>query len=301
MNNFADRLIEAIRKKKSCVIVGLDPRLDLIPKAFAEKYTGTDADDNKSISRILLQFNKAVIKIISKHAIGVKPQSAFYEKYGWWGVKAFWETLVYAKKKGLLTIADIKRGDVPSTAEAYAEAYLGKNAGAIDSITVNPFLGGDSLVPFIKAAKENGKGIFILVKTSNPGSKDFQDKILDDGKPLYNFLAGKVGELGRELIGEKGYSGVGAVVGATFPQEARTLRELMPKQFFLVPGYGAQGATADDIKICFNSDGLGALINASRSITYPSGHGKESSVKDWGDAVRSAVLEMKQSIRKIIK
>ena len=308
MNNFTDRLIESILKKKSCVIVGLDPRLDLIPKELGEKYIGPDAD-NKSISRLLLQFNKEIIKIISKHAVGVKPQSAFYEKYGWWGVKAFWDTLAYAKKKGLITIADIKRGDVPSTAEAYAEAYIGKSEirnqksemGMIDAITVNPFLGGDSLVPFIKAAKENGKGLFVLVKTSNAGSKDFQDKVLDDGKPLYNFLAGKVSELGKELIGEKGYSSVGAVVGATFPQEAKTLRELMPQQFFLVPGYGAQGATADDIKSCFNSDGLGAVINASRSIIYPAGRGKESSMSDWRDAVRSAVLEMKQSIRNIIK
>ncbi|MBI4834471.1 MAG: orotidine-5'-phosphate decarboxylase [Planctomycetes bacterium] len=300
MNNFADRLTEAIQKKKSCVIVGLDPRLDLIPKALAEKYIGDNAD-NKSISRLLLQFNKAVIKIISKYAVGVKPQSAFYEKYGWWGVKAFWETMEYSRKKGLLTIADIKRGDVPSTSEAYAEAYLGKNADAIDSVTVNPFLGGDSLLPFIKAAKENGKGLFVLVKTSNAGSKDFQDKLLDDGKPLYNFLARKVSDLSQELVGESGYSSVGAVVGATFPQEAKILRELMPRQFFLVPGYGAQGATADDIKICFNRDGLGAVINASRSIIHPSGRGKESSVSDWSDAVRSAVLEMKQSIRKIIK
>lgn len=284
MDNFADRLITAILKKQSYVIVGLDPRVDLIPKS----YIPSPKSDPKSIARILLRFNKSIIDIVADGAVGVKPQSAFYEKYGWWGVRAFWETLSYAQKKNLLTIADIKRGDVPSTAQAYAEAYLDRPE--IDAVTVNPFLGEDSLLPFIKAARQNGKGLFVLVKTSNPGSKDFQDKILVS-------LARKVADWGKELIGQKGYSSLGAVVGATFAEEARPLREIMSKQFFLVPGYGAQGATAQDIKVCFNNDGLGAVINASRSIIHAY---RKPETKHWKEAVRRALLDMKQKTWSVI-
>jgi orotidine-5'-phosphate decarboxylase len=288
MNNFADRLISEINRKKSCIIVGLDPRLDLIPKSI---YSGAKSDV-QSISGALLDFNKAIIDIIKDDAVGVKPQSAFYEKYGWVGVKAFWETCAYAKKKGLITVADVKRGDVPSTAEAYAEAYF--KSDDIDSITVNPFLGGDSLQPFIKLAKEKGKGMFVLVKTSNPGSKDFQDKVLSDGRKLYTFLAEEMNKWGKELIGEKGYSSLGAVVGATFPEEASALRKIMPNQVFLVPGYGAQGGRAEDIKVNFNKDGLGALINAARSVIHSY---KDPAQKDWADSVKNALIKMKQEIQ----
>jgi len=292
MDNFADRLVEVIRKKQSCVIVGLDPRLDLIP----ESIRSAKSLDASSIAQILLSFNKAIIDIVADYAVGVKPQSAFYEQYGWWGVKSFWETCAYAREKGLITIADVKRGDVPSTAEAYAKAYL--EPKDIDAITVNPFLGSDSIQPFVKVAKENGKGIFILVKTSNAGSKDFQDKILNDGKKFYTFLAGQVALWGKELVGKSSYSSLGAVVGATFPEESRALRSLMPEQFFLVPGYGAQGGKAEDIKASFNKDGLGAVINASRSVIHAY---QDPNRKDWKDAVRDAVMKMKQDIQNHIR
>lgn len=292
MSNFADRLAGAIHKKQSCVIVGLDPRLDLIPTSI-RKFNSLDAS---AIAQVLLDFNKAIIDIVADDAVGVKPQSAFYEQYGWQGVKSFWETCAYASEKGLITIADVKRGDVPSTAEAYAKAYL--ESKDIDAITVNPFLGGDSIQPFIKVAKENGKGMFILVKTSNPGSKDFQDKVLSDGKKFYAFLAEQVALWGKELTGKNGYSSLGAVVGATFPEESYTLRSLMPQQFFLVPGYGAQGGKAEDIKVSFNKDGLGAIINASRSVIHAY---KDPNRKDWKDAVRDAVIKMKQEIQSTLK
>jgi len=290
MNNFADRLIHQIQRKKSCIIVGLDPRVELIPRSENRRQK-TDA---QSIAQTLLRFNKKIIDLVADEVVGVKPQSAFYEKYGYRGVKAWWETLAYAKEKGLITIADVKRGDVPSTAEAYAEAYLGKSErDVIDAITVNPFLGGDSLQPFIKLAQVNGKGLFVLVKTSNLGSKDFQDKTLAEGQRFYEYLAGCVRAWGRDLIGKRGYSSVGAVVGATFPEEAKRLRELMPEQFFLVPGYGAQGGKAADVSVCFKPDGLGALITAARSIIHAY---QDPTDKNWEEKVISATRQMNKDV-----
>ncbi|MFH1231135.1 MAG: orotidine-5'-phosphate decarboxylase [Planctomycetota bacterium] len=305
MNNFADRLIESIRNKKSCVCVGLDPKTDLIPAEILS--------NSKSPAQAIYNFNKAIIDIVKNDVVAVKPQSAFYEKYLSEGIQCFFDTIEYAHQKGLIVIADIKRSDIASTAEAYAEAYL-KNSSA-DSITVNPFLGTDSLEPFIKSCQENGKGLFILLKTSNPGSKDFQDAILKDNRKLYELIAEKIELLGKELIGANGYSSIGAVVGATFPQEAKNIRKLLPKTFFLVPGYGAQGAKAEDLKDYFNNDGTGAIINASRSIIYayrmqpfyrypvpsadPPLADKNPQEKYWQDAIKNAVQEMNTQINNI--
>src|SRR3989339_284838 len=288
MNNFADRLIESIRRKKSCVCFGRHPRLDLIPAEITSKAS--------SPSQAIYEFNKAIIDLVKDDAVAVKPQSAFYEQYHAEGVKCFFDTLDYARQQGLIVVADVKRSDIASTAEAYARTFL-KDSPA-DAITVNPYLGIDSLEPFIKLCDELGKGLFVLVKTSNPGSKDFQDALLKDNRKLYELVAEKVGHSGNKLVGKEGYSSVGAVVGATFPAEAKAIRQLMPKAIFLVPGYGAQGAKAADLKDYFNKGGLGALINAARSITYAY---KNPKTTNWQDAVKHAVKEMNKEINGVIR
>lgn len=302
MHNFADRLIEVVRRKKSCVCVGLDPRLDLIPAEITSK--------NSAPADAIYQFNKAIIDIVKDDVVAVKPQSAFYEQYHAEGVKCFFDTMDYARQQGLIVIADVKRSDIASTAEAYARTFL-KDSPA-DAITVNPYLGIDSLEPFIKLCDELGKGLFVLVKTSNPGSKDFQDALLKDNRKLYELVAEKVEDAGKKLRGKEGYSSVGAVVGATFPAEAKAIRQLMPKSIFLVPGYGAQGAKAADLKDYFNKGGLGALINAARSITYagakqytlsatPISIGVKYPNLTWQDAIKQAVKEMNKEINGVIR
>lgn len=283
MKNYADRLISAIQKKGNPCIVGLDPRVNQMPDFILHKY------DNKSTSdRIvgaITDFHKIVIDTIADIVPAVKPQVAFYEQYGLSGMQAFEKTIAYAKEKGLITIVDAKRNDIGSTAQAYSNTFLGKtdifgkkvSIYDVDCITVSPFLGEDSLIPFINDCAEYGKGVFILVKTSNPGSGDVQDlKIAESGEELYISLARLVNKLGEDITGKIGYSSIGAVVGATYPQEAELLRSLMPNSIFLVPGYGAQGATGKDIVNCFNPDKLGAVVNASRSITYKYGESTSS-------------------------
>ena len=290
MHNFADRLIESIRRKKSCVCVGLDPRLDLIPKEITSKAS--------SESQAIYEFNKAIIDIVKDDVVAVKPQSAFFEQYGWPGIQALDHIINYAQEKGLIVILDVKRSDIASTAEAYANAYFKGRDISVDAITVNPYLGIDSLEPFIKLCDEQGKGLFVLVKTSNPGSNDFQDALLKDNRKLYELVAEKVGDAGKKLRGKEGYSSVGAVVGATFPAEAKAIRQIMPKTIFLVPGYGAQGAKAADLKDYFNKGGLGALINAARSIIYAY---KEPKAANWQDAIKQAVKEMNKEINGVIR
>ncbi|HTW65594.1 MAG TPA: orotidine-5'-phosphate decarboxylase [Bryobacteraceae bacterium] len=259
---FADRLIEKIRAKDSRAIVGLDPRIDQMP-AFLRgngPYAAVTA------------FHELVIDAVADLVPAVKPQLAFFEQYGVAGMQAFENTVLAAKKRGLLVIADGKRNDISSTAEAYANAYLGADAFDCDAITVTPYLGRDSLVPFVEACKKHNKGLFVVLKTSNPGSKDFEDQPLQStGRPLYEKIAGVIEELGASSIGESGYSSIGAVIGATFPEEGRRLRELMPKSLILVPGYGAQGGSAKSAAECFHDDGLGAIVNSSRGITYAFG------------------------------
>ncbi|HJW86271.1 MAG TPA: orotidine-5'-phosphate decarboxylase [Candidatus Brocadiaceae bacterium] len=308
MENFADRLIAAIRNKNSPVAVGLDPYFQLIPNAIKQPFTSLLKQNSlEYAASVILEFNRQVIDVVAPHVGVVKPQIAFYEMYGWWGVKAYAETILYAKEKGLIVIGDVKRGDVPSTAEAYATAHIGETRigdvtaipFAADAATVNPYMGSDSLLPFIQTAKGHGKGIFVLVKTSNPLSGEFQD-ILCGQKKLHEIIAEKTNEWGSALMGNEGYSAVGAVVGATYPQEIATLRKIMPKTYFLVPGYGAQGATAKDIKHCFNPDGLGAIINASRSILYAyntTPWKEKHTMSTWKNATEEAVIGMNEELR----
>jgi orotidine-5'-phosphate decarboxylase len=260
--SFADRLIQQIRAKDSRCIVGLDPRVDQMP-AFV-RGNGTYA--------AITAFHELVIDAVADLVPAVKPQLAFFEQYGVAGMQAFENTVLAAKKRGLLVIADGKRNDISSTAEAYANAYLGEGEFDCDALTVTPYLGRDSLEPFVKACEKHGKGLFVILKTSNPGSKDFEDQPLEStGRPLYEKIAGVIQELGDGLVGDSGYSSIGAVIGATFPEEGRRLRALMPKALILVPGYGAQGGSAQAAAECFNNDGLGAVVNSSRGITYAFG------------------------------
>lgn len=259
MVNFADALTETIRSKDSRCIVGLDPRVDQMPEFLRD--SGPYA--------AITAFHELVIDAVADLVPAVKPQLAFFEQYGVAGIHAFENTVLAAKKRGLLVIADGKRNDISSTAEAYANAYLGSGGFDCDALTVTPYLGRDSLVPFVDACAKHGKGLFVVLKTSNPGSRDFEDQTLaETGHPLYEKIAGVLNELGRDQVGESGYSAVGAVIGATFPEEGRRLRALMPSALILVPGYGAQGGSAQAAAECFNDDGLGAIVNSSRGISY---------------------------------
>jgi orotidine-5'-phosphate decarboxylase len=288
VKNFADRLVEAIRQKKSRVVAGLDPRLESLPEEFQH---GIHRDIEKA-GRAVLDFNAAVIDLVAPHAVAVKPQIAFYEKLGPYGLVAYFATCKVARDRGLLVVGDVKRGDVPDTARAYADAHF--ISFPSDAITVNPFFGTDGMEPFLQAAKKNGGGLFVLVKTSNPKSGEIQDLVVD-GKPLYLHLARKVAEWGEGSRGGSGYSAVGAVVGATHPKQAAEIRAALPGAFFLVPGYGAQGATAAELKPCFNADGLGAVVNSSRGITFA---WEKEAYKGlpWQKAVEKAAADMKADI-----
>jgi orotidine-5'-phosphate decarboxylase len=262
MASFVDRLIQQILAKNSRCAVGLDPRIDQMP-AFARQQDACAA---------ITEFHELVLDAIADLVPVVKPQLAFFEQYGVSGIQAFENTVRAAKQRGLLVIADGKRNDISSTAEAYAYAYLSPDGFDCDAVTVTPYMGRDSMLPFVEAAKRYGKGMFAVLKTSNPGSKDFEDQPLEaTGRPLYEKIAAALNELSEGLIGESGYSSVGAVIGATFPEEGRRLRELMPRAFILVPGYGTQGGSAKAAAECFNDDGRGAIVNSSRGITYAFG------------------------------
>jgi orotidine-5'-phosphate decarboxylase len=272
--SFSDRLIQSIRAKGSPCIVGLDPRIDLMP-AFIK--SGRGEPTREVILSIITDFHALVIDAVAELVPAVKPQLAFFEQYGSAGVEAFENTVAYAKQRGLLVIADGKRNDISSTAEAYAAAFLGEadvlgrkqRVFDADAATVTPYLGRDSLEPFTDACAKYRKGLFVVLKTSNPGSRDFQDQpVAATGRPLYESIAATVHELGGLLVGESGYSSIGAVIGATFPEEGRKLRALMPRSIILVPGYGAQGGSAESAAACFNDDGLGAVVSSSRGITY---------------------------------
>jgi orotidine-5'-phosphate decarboxylase len=272
--NFSDRLIHSIRAKGNPCVVGLDPRIDLMP-AFVK--SGRGEPTREVIRSIITDFHELVIDAVADLVPAVKPQLAFFEQYGSAGVEAFENTVASAKQRGLLVIADGKRNDISSTAEAYAAAFLGEadilghkqKVFDADAATVTPYLGRDSLVPFVDACAKYAKGLFVVLKTSNSGSRDFQDQpVASTGRPLYESIAATVDDLGRALAGESGYSSIGAVIGATFPEDGRKLRALMPRAIILVPGYGAQGGSAESAAACFNDDGLGAVVSSSRGITY---------------------------------
>jgi orotidine-5'-phosphate decarboxylase len=291
MASFSDRLIEAVRAKDSRSAVGLDPRIDQMP-AFARSSDACAA---------ITAFHELVLDAVADLVPAVKPQLAFFEQYGVAGMQAFDNTVEAAKRRGLLVIADGKRNDISSTAEAYANAYLGPDGFDCDALTVTPYMGRDTLLPFADACAKYGKGMFVILKTSNPGSRDFEDQPLEStGRPLYEKIGGVIDELGRGLIGESGYSSIGAVIGATFPEEGRRLRTLMPKALILVPGYGAQGGSAQAAAECFNDDGLGAIVNSSRGITYAFGDpgiSREAFVRSVREKTLSMIAEINASVK----
>lgn len=312
--HFADRLNSAIKKKKSAVCVGLDPRLEQIPAFIKARVRKEYKNALTAAAEAILEFNKGIIDAVADLVPVVKPQIAFYEQYGHEGMRAFEETLWYARDKGVMTIADIKRGDIGSTAEAYARAFLGKVnlfgdevfSFDADAVTVAPYLGWDGIKPFIAEAKKHGKGVFILVKTSNVSSSDVQDLMMrdpqavakqpKDSMTIYEIMAHYVDSWGADELGDSGYSSVGAVVGATYPVQAKKLRTLMPQNIFLVPGYGAQGGTAKDVKPCFNEDGTGAVVNSSRGIIFAWENSDMFTEKDYAEAARDAVIRMQKEL-----
>jgi orotidine-5'-phosphate decarboxylase len=264
VTHFADRLADAVRRKQSQLVVGLDPVLAQLPE---EVRGGSDAVAFE-------RFCCGIVDAVAEHAVAVKPQSAFFEALGADGVRAFEHVCDYARAAGLLVIADVKRGDIGSTARAYAAAFIEPRGEALplaDSMTVNPYLGGDSLEPFLDACRTAGAGLFCLVKTSNPGGADVQDVTLSDGRPLWQHVAGLVDAWGSDLVGETGLSSVGAVVGATFPQEVAEARRLLPRAVLLLPGVGAQGGSPADLAGAFTTGAAGALVSASRSVIYAHG------------------------------
>jgi orotidine-5'-phosphate decarboxylase len=298
MKTFGDRLVDAVVGKGNPCVVGLDPRVDLMPE-FVKAGRGTTT--REVIRSVITDFHELVLDAVAGLVPAVKPQLAFFEQYGSAGMEAFENTVRAARQRGLLVIADGKRNDISSTAEAYAAAFLGSGAFDADALTVTPYLGRDSLLPFTEACQRHGKGLFVILKTSNPGSKDFQDQILQGtGRPLYESIAAVLDELGRDQVGAEGYSSIGAVVGATFPEEARRLRALMPRAYFLVPGYGAQGGSAQNAAACFNEDGLGAVVNSSRGITYAFGD-PNISRDAFVRAVRGNMLQMIEDVSAAVK
>lgn len=280
MLNFADRLTAKIKETQNPTVMGLDPMLDYVPDSIRQIASSRYSEPAQAAGEALFLFNQQLIDAVADLIPAVKPQFAYYEQYGESGLLALKRTIDYAKAQGMLVIADAKRNDIGSTAEAYARAILGESRlgqdasgqtvsrqfiGA-DCITLNGYLGIDGIKPFIDQCSANGQGAYILVRTSNPSAGDLQDLVLQDGRTVYEAMAEKVASWGQDLIGSSGYSSIGAVVGATWPKQAEKLRQLMPHSLILVPGYGAQGATADDAVASFGADGQGAIVNASRSL-----------------------------------
>lgn len=299
-----NQLVKKIEELKAPIVVGLDPMLDYVPEQIKEKAFSEYGETLEGAGEAIWQFNKGILDATSDLIPAVKPQIAMYEQFGIEGLKAFHKTCAYAKEKGLVIIGDIKRGDIGSTSKAYAVGHVGKvQVGSKsyrgfeeDFVTVNPYLGSDGVKPFIDVCKEEKKGIFVLVKTSNPSSGEFQDQLID-GKPLYELVAQKVAQWGEEHMGDS-YSYVGAVVGATYPEMGAALRKVMPKNYILVPGYGAQGGKGSDLAPFFNKDGLGAIVNSSRGIiaAYKQEKYAKFGPEAYADASRQAVLDMKEDL-----
>jgi orotidine-5'-phosphate decarboxylase len=292
--NFADRLLAAIDDKGGApVCVGLDPVYERLPAAFRHHQRA----DDETIAAALLEWCRQVLEAVAPIVPAVKPQSAYFERYRSAGVEAYFDVVRLAREMGLIVIGDVKRNDIGSTAQAYAAGHLGA-ADSADAVTVNPYLGDDGVEPFVKAGGASGRGLFVLVRTSNPSGAVIQDFTDAGGTALYEHVAAQVAKLGQNQVGACGYSSVGAVVGATYVQQARRLRELMPQQIFLVPGYGAQGASAADCAASFKSDGTGAIVNASRSVIYAY---LDASNKprhgDWRQFVAQAAREFAGDIR----
>ena len=304
---FPDRLLAAIEAKGAPICVGIDPIFEMLPDAIAGDAKERDANDAEAAIDAIFSFTTTLLRLIAPHVPVVKFQSAYFERYLWEGVEAYYSLIQEAAELGLLVIGDVKRGDIGSTASAYAAAHLAdpsfqdhEDVIVPDAITVNPMLGLDTLEPFISTAKTFGKGLFILVRTSNPGSADFQDAQLADGRTWSEMLADKLAPIAAQagLVGNRGYSSIGAVVGATQAHTISSLRKRLPQSIFLLPGYGTQGATAQMTQAAF-TDGKGAIISASRSILYAHREPKYAGLP-WEGAIERAVLDMKHDIASIL-
>ncbi len=301
------QLMEKIDKTKAPICVGLDPMLSYIPEHVTRKSFEQFGETLEGAADAIWQFNREIIDCVYDLIPSVKPQIAMYEQFGLEGLKVYKKTVDYCHGKGLLVIGDAKRGDIGSTSAAYATGHLGKvQVGSkvysgfdTDFLTVNPYLGTDGVKPFVDVCRKEDKGLFVLVKTSNPSSGEFQDQLIE-GRPLYELVAEKVVQWGDEAM-DGDYSDVGAVVGATYPEMSRVLRKLMPHTYFLVPGYGAQGGTAEDLKYCFNADGFGAVVNSSRGIiaAYKKEAYQRFGPEHFGDASRQAVKDMVEDINRV--
>ncbi len=304
-----DLLISKIKKKGNPSVAGLDPKLEYVPEYIIRESFQNHGKNLKGAAEAIYTFNKGLIDALCDVVPAVKPQSAYYEMYGYAGIETLYKTIQYAKSKGMYVLLDGKRNDIGATSEAYATAYLGntgigenvfETAFGADSLTVNGYLGSDGIVPFLKQCKEHQKSIFVLVKTSNPSSGELQDMKLENGQTVFEKMALLVDEWGKQSVGESGYTDVGAVVGATYPEEAKKLRKLIPNTYFLVPGYGAQGGKAQDVANSFNDDGLGAIVNSSRGImcAYKKGDYKD---EEYAAAARDEAIRMRDEIVSFIK
>ncbi len=297
-----DRLIERIDTLKNPTVIGLDPLLEHLPTCVKEEAFARHGRTLEGAADAILTFNKALIDVICGIVPAVKPQLAYFELYGVPGITAFYETVSYAKAKGMFVIADGKRNDIASTMTAYATAHLGvtdiegESAAAFgsDALTVNGYLGSDGITPLLDVCNRHDKGIFVLAKTSNPSSGELQDKLID-GIPLYEHMGELCEKWGEALPGKHGYSGVGAVVGATYPEQLKALRQKLKRTFFLVPGYGAQGGGADEVRFAFDSAGGGAIVNSSRAVmcAYKKGYDE----KDYAKAAYDEVIRMREALR----
>ena len=300
-----NQLVANIKKTGAPIVAGLDPMLNYIPEQVQQKAFAEYGETLEGAAEAIWQFNKEIVDKTYDLIPAVKPQIAMYEQFGLPGLAAFKKTVDYCKEKGLVVIGDIKRGDIGSTSAAYAVGHIGKvKVGSKtyapfdeDFVTVNPYLGSDGVNPFLDVCKEEKKGIFVLVKTSNPSSGEFQDQKID-GRPLYELVGEKVAAWGSEVMGDE-YSYVGAVVGATYPEMGKVLRKVMPKAYILVPGYGAQGGKGKDLVHFFNEDGLGAIVNSSRGIiaAYKQEQYAKFGAENFGDASRAAVETMVADIK----
>lgn len=300
-----NRLIENIKKTQAPIVVGLDPMMSFIPEQIQKKAFAEYGETLEGAAEAIWQYNKEIVDAVYDLIPAVKPQIAMYEQFGLEGLRVFKKTVDYCKEKGLVVIGDVKRGDIGSTSAAYATAHLGRvQVGSKtylpfdeDFATVNPYLGTDGIKPFVDVCKQEKKGLFILVKTSNPSSGEFQDQLVN-GRPLYELVGEYVARWGEDCMGEE-YSYIGAVVGATYPEMGKTLRKIMPKSFILVPGYGAQGGKGADLVHFFNEDGLGAIVNSSRGIiaAYKQEQYAKFGPEHFAEASRAAVEDMTADIR----
>ncbi len=306
-----NKLIAKIQKTNAPIVVGLDPMMKFVPEHIRREAFAEYGETLEGAAEAIWQYNKGIVDAVCDLVPAVKPQIAMYEQFGIPGLIAFKKTVDYCKEKDLVVIGDVKRGDIGSTSEAYAVGHLGKVAVGSksyygfdeDFATVNPYLGSDGIIPFTKICKEEKKGIFVLVKTSNPSGGEFQDRMIDE-KHLYELVGEKVSQWGAECMPESGnYSYVGAVVGATYPEQGRVLRRIMPRTFILVPGYGAQGGKGADLVHFFNEDGLGAIINSSRGIiaAYQQEKYAQYGAENYADASRAAVLDMREDIAQALQ